>query len=60
MMGPYNENLVKTEVEVLEPDNVCFKIAMEQLKAAGVRTVFGRWLIDGYPQVSGRVLAFLS
>lgn len=51
MVGPYNEALVRTEVEVLEPEDRCFREAIAALKVHGIRTIYGRWLIDGYPQV---------
>lgn len=51
MFGPYIESSVRTEVEILEPQNVIFLEAIEALKAQGIRAVYGRWLIDGYPQV---------
>lgn len=51
MMGPYNEHLVRTEVEVLEPDNEIFQEAIHSLNKHGIRVIYGRWLIDGYPQV---------
>lgn len=51
MVGPYNENLVRTEVEVLEPQDEIFRDTIDTLKSQGIRVVYGRWLIDGYPQV---------
>ena len=51
MMGPYNENLVRTEVEVLEPENEMIQEAIRSMNTHGIRVIYGRWLIDGYPQV---------
>lgn len=51
MVGPYNESLVRTEVEVLEPETIFLKEAIHALNVHGIRVVYGRWLIDGYPQV---------
>ena len=51
MMGPYNDTLVRTEVEVLEPENEMFREAIQSLNGQGIRVIYGRWLIDGYPQV---------
>lgn len=52
MIGPYNEQLVRTEVEVLDPgEGSVVKDAMLSLNAHGIRVIYGRWLIDGYPQV---------
>ena len=51
MMGPYNESLVRTEVEVLEPETEMMQEAVRALNQHGIRVITGRWLIDGYPQV---------
>ncbi|KAG0424763.1 hypothetical protein HPB47_028029 [Ixodes persulcatus] len=51
LIGPYNENLVRTEVEVLEPPYSIFWNSVKALKEQGIKVVYGRWLIDGYPQV---------
>ncbi|KAI1713216.1 glycogen synthase domain-containing protein [Ditylenchus destructor] len=51
MLGPYNEERVKLEVEVLEPDTANMKYTLEQMQDWGYRVVYGRWLIDGYPKV---------
>uniref|UniRef100_A0A915CG24 Glycogen [starch] synthase n=1 Tax=Parascaris univalens TaxID=6257 RepID=A0A915CG24_PARUN len=51
MLGPYNEERVKLEVEILEPDSASMKYALDQMREIGFRVVFGRWLIDGYPNV---------
>uniref|UniRef100_A0A0N5AGA3 Glycogen [starch] synthase n=1 Tax=Syphacia muris TaxID=451379 RepID=A0A0N5AGA3_9BILA len=69
MLGPYNEERVKLEVELLEPDTAAMKYALDQMHEIGfkvitcfftvyrtddqwfLRAYFGRWLIDGYPNV---------
>lgn len=51
MLGPYNEDCVKLEVEVMEPEFSIMKESIEVLRKEGVKVVFGRWLIDGYPNV---------
>ncbi|VDL82350.1 unnamed protein product [Nippostrongylus brasiliensis] len=51
MMGPYFEDRVRLEVEVLEPDNKLMKAALDNTRAQGFKVVYGRWLIDGYPKV---------
>ncbi|KAH7731961.1 GSY-1 protein [Aphelenchoides avenae] len=51
MMGPYNEERVKLEVEVLEPETARLKYTLDQMQEWGFRVVYGRWLIDGYPKV---------
>eukprot|EP00123_Amoebidium_parasiticum_P017693 comp23949_c0_seq2/m.42368 comp23949_c0_seq2/g.42368 ORF comp23949_c0_seq2/g.42368 comp23949_c0_seq2/m.42368 type:complete len:680 (-) comp23949_c0_seq2:335-2374(-) len=50
-IGPVNESAIRTEVEQAELSNPIVKAAIDELRAAGVRIVTGRWLIDGYPQV---------
>jgi glycogen(starch) synthase len=51
MLGPYNEERVKLEVEVLEPETARMKYTLDQMQEWGFRVVYGRWLIDGYPKV---------
>lgn len=51
MLGPYFEDRVKLEVEVLEPETVHMKYTLEQMQEWGFKCVYGRWLIDGYPKV---------
>lgn len=51
MLGPYNEDRVKLEVEILEPDNAAMKYALDHARETGFKVVYGRWLIDGYPKV---------
>lgn len=51
MIGPYNEACVRLEVEVMEPELSIMKECIEVLRSSGVKVVFGRWLIDGYPKV---------
>lgn len=51
LIGPYNESCVRLEVEVMEPELTVMKETVEALRSEGVKVVFGRWLIDGYPKV---------
>ncbi|CDW61342.1 Glycogen syn domain containing protein, partial [Trichuris trichiura] len=51
MIGPYNESMVKLEVEMLEPETSSMRSTLESMRAQGVKVIFGRWLIDGYPKV---------
>uniref|UniRef100_A0A6B9MHP7 Glycogen [starch] synthase n=1 Tax=Platynereis dumerilii TaxID=6359 RepID=A0A6B9MHP7_PLADU len=51
LIGPYNEACVKTEVEVMEPYNEAMQRSLSQMRDHGIKVVFGRWLIDGYPKV---------
>ena len=51
MKGPYIEERVRLEVEVLEPETANLKYTLDQMTEWGFRVVYGRWLIDGYPKV---------
>lgn len=51
LIGPYNEQLVRTEVEVEEPEELAFQEALAALRSQGIKVVYGHWLIDGYPSV---------
>ncbi|KAJ8023677.1 Glycogen [starch] synthase [Holothuria leucospilota] len=51
MLGPYNETTVRTEVEVGEPEDELIRKAMEKMSLQGIKVVYGRWLIDGSPNV---------
>ncbi|XP_067927802.1 glycogen [starch] synthase-like [Watersipora subatra] len=52
LLGPYNEKCAKLEVEVIEkPSNYAIADTLEQMRSHDLKVVFGRWLIDGYPNV---------
>ena len=51
LIGPYNEYMTRTEVEVEEPKDSIFRDVINRLKEFGIRIIYGHWLIDGYPQV---------
>lgn len=52
MIGPLSYKTAPTEVEeILEPPSDAFKRALERLKSAGVKYLFGKWLIEGSPYV---------
>ncbi|XP_064399869.1 glycogen [starch] synthase, muscle-like [Halichondria panicea] len=51
MLGKYNEATVRLEVEVMEPELSVLQESIEVLRQEGIKVVFGRWLIDGYPKV---------
>jgi len=51
LMGPYNEACVRTEVELMEPLHPQYKETIANMRKAGIKVYFGRWLIDGYPKV---------
>eukprot|EP00053_Salpingoeca_punica_P015227 m.139772 g.139772 ORF g.139772 m.139772 type:complete len:662 (+) comp16658_c0_seq1:365-2350(+) len=51
LIGPVNEEQAKTEVEVQEPRSVAMATTISKMRAAGVRVIYGRWLVDGAPNV---------
>lgn len=65
LIGPMNEHFVRTEVEVLDEKNSIFGDSIQCLKNFGIHVIYGRWLIEGVPQVilfdigSGKLLLTL-
>ncbi|GAB6025988.1 hypothetical protein CHUAL_011954 [Chamberlinius hualienensis] len=51
LLGPYNEACVRTEVEIMEPNDDLYAPIIAKMKDSGVKAYFGRWLIEGYPKV---------
>ncbi|CAD5125384.1 DgyrCDS13621 [Dimorphilus gyrociliatus] len=51
LIGPYNENIVRQEVEILDPPSENFANTIKQMNEHGIKVVYGRWLIEGYPRV---------
>ncbi|XP_072128515.1 glycogen [starch] synthase, muscle-like isoform X2 [Mobula birostris] len=51
LIGPYVENSVKTQVELIEPLNPAIKRTIDLMNSRGCKVHFGRWLIDGSPYV---------
>ncbi|ESO00672.1 hypothetical protein HELRODRAFT_157348 [Helobdella robusta] len=52
MIGPYVEQFVRMEVEVCEPThNDAMMKALQHMRQHGMKVVFGRWLIEGTPNV---------
>ncbi|KIO00760.1 glycosyltransferase family 3 protein, partial [Pisolithus tinctorius Marx 270] len=39
------------EVEALEPEDPALAASLEQMRAQGVKSLYGRWLIEGAPRV---------
>uniref|UniRef100_A0A6V7WI74 Glycogen [starch] synthase n=2 Tax=Meloidogyne TaxID=189290 RepID=A0A6V7WI74_MELEN len=50
MMGPFVEERVRLEMEILDPETANLKYTIDQMAEWGFRVVYGRWLIDGYPK----------
>lgn len=51
MLGPYNEEQVRLEVEVMPPETAAMRYTLDQMQDWGFRCVYGRWLIEGYPKI---------
>lgn len=52
LIGPYNESCVQTEMELMEPThNEAMMKTIQQMKEHGIKVMYGRWLIEGYPNV---------
>lgn len=51
LIGPLNEQYMRTEVEVKEPENWIFRDSIKAMRDQGVRVEYGTWLIDGAPSV---------
>ncbi|KAI9596601.1 glycogen synthase [Syncephalis fuscata] len=51
MIGPLNNRTAPVEVEQLTPTSPAIREALDLMQAAGVRTLYGRWLIEGAPRV---------
>ncbi|CAH8533756.1 unnamed protein product [Schistosoma guineensis] len=51
LFGPLNEVCMRTEVDVAEPTNEALKRTVKAMREHGTKVVFGRWLIEGYPNV---------
>ncbi|XP_065319610.1 glycogen [starch] synthase-like isoform X2 [Gordionus sp. m RMFG-2023] len=51
LFGPYNEQQVNQEVERMEPSHPVFRDTLKSMRDQGVKVVFGRWLIEGYPNI---------
>lgn len=51
LLGPLNEACMRTEVDVCEPTEPAMQRTVNHLRNEGFKVVFGRWLIDGYPNV---------
>ncbi|TPP56975.1 Glycogen [starch] synthase muscle [Fasciola gigantica] len=53
LFGPLNEVCMRTEVDVSEPTNEALKRTINVLRKHDIKVsiVFGRWLIEGYPNV---------
>lgn len=51
LIGPFNRDQAKAEVEVEEPTFLPLATALHKMRTQGVKVTYGRWLIDGAPKV---------
>ncbi|XP_072889413.1 glycogen [starch] synthase, muscle-like [Hemitrygon akajei] len=51
LMGPYFEQNVRTQVELVEPQNPAIKHTINSMNSKGCKVYFGKWLIEGNPSV---------
>ncbi|EPQ31686.1 uncharacterized protein PFL1_01019 [Pseudozyma flocculosa PF-1] len=51
LIGPLSYKTAPMEVEALEPEEPALKATLESMKAAGVKYLYGRWLIERAPKV---------
>ncbi|CAK9292636.1 unnamed protein product [Gordionus sp. m RMFG-2023] len=52
LFGPYNEQQVNQEVERMESSHPVFRDTLKSMRDQSVKVVFGRWLIEGYPNIN--------
>uniref|UniRef100_A0A2K5HFL7 Glycogen [starch] synthase n=1 Tax=Colobus angolensis palliatus TaxID=336983 RepID=A0A2K5HFL7_COLAP len=51
LVGPYTEQGVRTQVELLEAPTPALKKTLDSMNSKGCKVYFGRWLIEGGPLV---------
>ena len=51
LLGPLVHKSASVEVEALEPTDPALREAMDVLSREGVKMLYGRWLIEGGPNV---------
>lgn len=51
LVGPLNAKEAAAEVEVIEPTFLPMATTLGKMRSAGVKVVYGRWLIEGAPRV---------
>ncbi|KAI6017854.1 glycosyltransferase family 3 protein [Pisolithus marmoratus] len=51
LIGPLIYKTAPMEVEALEPEDPALAASLEQMRAQGVKFLYGRWLIEGAPRV---------
>lgn len=51
LIGPLIYKTAPMEVEALEPEDPALAASLEQMRGQGVKSLYGRWLIEGAPRV---------
>jgi len=51
LIGPLSYKTAPMEVEAQEPTDPALAATLESMRAQGVKALYGRWLIEGSPQV---------
>jgi glycogen(starch) synthase len=51
LIGPLSYKTAPMEVEAQEPTDPAIAATLENMRAQGVKALYGRWLIEGSPQV---------
>ncbi|MFH4975576.1 hypothetical protein AB6A40_002285 [Gnathostoma spinigerum] len=51
MLGPLREDRWRLEVEQIRPESQHIRTALRTMEGWGLKAIYGRWLIDGYPKV---------
>lgn len=51
LIGPLSYKTAPMEVEAQEPTDPALAATLESMRAQGVKALYGRWLIEGAPQV---------
>ncbi|KAI9702156.1 MAG: glycogen synthase isoform 1 [Bogoriella megaspora] len=51
MLGPLNHASAQVEVEEIEPKDQALVKTVKAMNDRGIKTLYGRWLIDGAPRV---------
>ncbi|KAJ8327116.1 hypothetical protein BDV3_000243 [Batrachochytrium dendrobatidis] len=51
LIGPLSYKTAPLEVEETKPSSAAMRSAIDSLQSAGIKTLFGRWLIEGSPYV---------
>lgn len=51
LLGPLNRASAAVEVEEIEPKDPAMVATIKSMNDRGIKTLYGRWLIDGAPRV---------